>query len=326
MRKARHYWTDKESQLLVDHYASGKSFDWIAVKLGFSPGQVYGKAKYLCITKRKFVPANKSIFTDQQIQLIKDRFHSMTNVQLAKVLDKKLTVVRDKCRELGLLHIQLEYWTVAQVEYLRANYQMKGDVELAEYFNTVKEWKKNKGWTKKHIEKKRRYLKLDRTKPQLVVIKQRNVVQGRFSINHWKRWKDLEAPIGDIRTWVSQLGNLYKVIKTKDGFVHLAPHIFKIHHGKVKPGYIVTFKDGNPLNCSPENLIQISRAENAMRVVAVHARGKSYQYLAGIMARGDQELKKVLLQNTELLEVKKMQLKLNRLIEDERHDTTRKNA
>jgi nitrate reductase alpha subunit len=100
----------------------------------------------------------------------------MTNHQLAKGLGLKLTVTRNKCRELGLKRIEMEYWTKEQVEYLAGHYKTTGDVELAAYFQ--KTWPKKKKWTKQHINKKRKYLKLLRTKAQQEAIITKNVSPG----------------------------------------------------------------------------------------------------------------------------------------------------
>ena len=96
---------------------------------------------------------NKIVFSDAEIQFIKDNFATMTNQQLADALGQKKTIVRTTGYKLGLKRMTLEYWTPPMVQFLRDNYQQMGDVELAEIFEN--EWPKNKPWCKKHIEKKR---------------------------------------------------------------------------------------------------------------------------------------------------------------------------
>ena len=103
---------------------------------------------------------NKIDWTDKRLKFLKENFNTMTNQQIADSLGLKITSVRHKCYELGLYKMTLEYWTDEQVDFLLKNYKEKGGTELAEIFN--KKWYKDKGWTKKHIEKKRRYLKLKR--------------------------------------------------------------------------------------------------------------------------------------------------------------------
>ena len=113
--------------------------------------------------------SGRLIWTDDMISFLKINFLNMTNQQLADALGLKLTKVREKCYELGLKRMELEFWSKEQVDFLLAYYEIMGDVEIAEIFNQL--YAKKKGWTFKHIEKKRRYLKLRRTRTQVKKIK-----------------------------------------------------------------------------------------------------------------------------------------------------------
>lgn len=58
----------------------------------------------------------------------------------------------------------------------------------------------------------------------------------------------------------------YIEIRVRPGkFIHKHRLIWENHHGKIPAGYIVVFKDRNPMNCSIENLTLISRKENMSR-------------------------------------------------------------
>lgn len=210
--------------------------------------------------KPGFVPDNKIIFTDEMIKYLNDNFHTLTNKQLADGLGLKLTIVRTKCYELGMKRMELEYWTDEQVKFLKEHYKIMGDVEMAELFAQM--YTKAKGWTKKHIEKKRRYLKLKRTEAEVQAIQQRNTDQGRFAINHWKRWVNRVTPIFERRMWEYETGRRFMVIKLNEGFVHYARWLWKQVYGPIPDGYVVRLKDGNPENVVLANLHLISRAEN----------------------------------------------------------------
>jgi hypothetical protein len=123
---------------------------------------------------------NKIQWTNDQLKFLKKNFYKLTNRKLADALGLKLTSVRTKCYELGLKRMELEYWTKEQVRFLRQNYKKIGDLELAEIFN--QKWHKDKGWSKKHIEKKRRYLGLKRTEEEKNLIPIRTVRAGRFAL------------------------------------------------------------------------------------------------------------------------------------------------
>ena len=101
----------------------------------------------------------------ESIRFIKSNFYRMSNGQMAEALGVYIQAVREKCYQLGLYRMRLDYWTKEQIRFLKANYKKIGDKELAILFNS--KWKKEKGWTFKHIEKKRLYLKLKRTAAQL---------------------------------------------------------------------------------------------------------------------------------------------------------------
>lgn len=204
----------------------------------------------------------KVIFSSSDIEFIKKNFHQMNNPQIAIALGVTLSVLRAKCHELGLKHMEMEYWTKPMITFLKYNYKKIGDLELSEIFQ--KRWPKNKPWTNKHIEKKRVYLKLDRTPEELQRIKRRNVKAGRFSINHWRRWEGRQAPEREIRTWRNQFQRPVRVIKINGKWIHHAPWLWQQHNGPVPDGMVVGVKDNNPTHIAIENLVLRTRAEHAI--------------------------------------------------------------
>lgn len=82
---------------------------------------------------------------------------------------------------------------------------------------------------------------------------------------------------GDVPKNIKPMG--HERLCRKDGFVlikvkernphtgcptrykHKHVHVWEQHHGPVPVGMVVAFKDGDKLNCDPENLMLISRAE-----------------------------------------------------------------
>jgi len=180
-----------------------------------------------------------------------------------------------------------------------------GDVEIAEIFSS--NFYKEKGWSHKHIEKKRRYLCLRRTSKQIEKIKKHNIEQGRYSINHWKRWFGRTTPVGETRVWFSHSGRPYMVIKTKNGFVHYAQWLYRKEHGPIPRGCVVFLSDGNPFNVTKENLIAIPRREVCNRSI------NSDHRIASWITR-DRDLQKELLKNKPLIDLKRTQLLLRRRI------------
>ena len=205
---------------------------------------------------------NKIVLEPHEEEFIKDNFFSMTNQELANALGLKLTKLRGFAYALGLKRMELEYWTETQVDFLKLNYKEIGDTELAEIFEI--KWKKNKGWTKKHIEKKRRYLNLKRTTLEKKKIKHRNTQMGRFSECAKKKWETTgQAPIGEKRIWYHPDNTPFVVIKTKKGFVHYNPWLWKKHKGKIPDGFIVRNFSNKLLEVQITDLKLITREENA---------------------------------------------------------------
>lgn len=207
----------------------------------------------------------KWIWEEEHIVFLKDNFDKLTNRELADALGCGLTATRTKLYQLGMKRMELQYWTEEQVDFLLANYKKKGDTELAIIFN--KKWHKEKGWTKKHIEKKRMYLKLKRTELEKKLIKKRNTEMGMFAECAKKRWETIGvAPEGEIRIWKnSYKTNEVAVIKTKKGWVHYNRWLYESNFIKLKSDELVVTKSGKTIAEGPYDLEIINRQEHARR-------------------------------------------------------------
>lgn len=219
-------------------------------------------AESVAYAKRHQAEKNAIIWTPQRVKFLQKNFDRMTNRQLSDALGLKLTSVRTKCYELGLKHMEMEYWTKRQVNYLVRHYREMGDTELAENFS--QKWYKEKGWSKKHIEKKRRYMNLKRTTAEKKLIKERNRKTGCWAIGNVHMWETRGVtPIGELRIW-NVNGRPIIVIRTETGFKHYARWLWTQKRGKVKRGYVIRVKDPSK-NITLRNLEMISRAENGIR-------------------------------------------------------------
>lgn len=256
---------------------------------------------------------DKIEWTNEMIAFIKSNYEKLSNRQLAKALNLSLHAVRKQCYTMGLLRMNLEYWTEEQVKFLKANYQQIGDKELAEIFNS--KWQKNKDWTLKHIEKKRKYLHLKRTKEELKAIHQRNVDAGRFLLCPVKRWLvSGVAKEGEIRMWRENLGRYVPHIKINGKFIPWNRWAWEQNFGPVPQGMNVVFKDDDPWHIDPHNLEIISDAELSRRNSKKSSVGLSDNYIAGILSHGRPDMREELLKHREILEIKRLQLQLNRTI------------
>lgn len=209
----------------------------------------------------KFIPANKIVLTDEQVKFIQDNFYSMTNQQIADALGLKITALRMKMYAMGLKRIEMEYWTDEQIDFLVTHYHYIGDKEIAEIFE--EKYYKEKGWTRKHIEKKRRYMKLKRTEEMKRAIKVREVAKGTYIIGNQKMWQTRGTkPVGTIVQWGKQ-SNVY--IKNETGKYELYYRsLWTEHYGKIpKRMNVVRI---NPLeDWAIENMELITNSELARR-------------------------------------------------------------
>lgn len=206
-------------------------------------------------------PYNKITFTPEQQDFMRANYDKMTNQEMADHFGLKQTRVRTEMYSLGLYKLELEFWTKEQVQFLKDNYQTIGDTELAELFQ--ERWIKKKGWSKKHIEKKRRYLKLKRTKQEIQAIWNRNLEKGRWSKCAENMWKTKGSnPEGTIVVWRVR-DRKVPFIKINAKYIHLNVHVWETNFGEIPNGMNVVRIDGNPMNNDPTNLKLLSNAELA---------------------------------------------------------------
>jgi hypothetical protein len=151
--------------------------------------------------------------------------------------------------------------TKEQVNFLLAYYQLMGDYELAGLFDEL--WPKEGGWTLKHIEKKRYYLKLKRTKEEVLAIKRRNARRG-IGVNLKKAWDTRgRADQLDVVEWGKVTPAMY--VKWGDRWECLSHVVWVLHYGHIPSGMNIVFKDRDFRNCDIDNLEMVSDAEMARR-------------------------------------------------------------
>lgn len=207
----------------------------------------------------------KYLWEKEHVDFLKANWPTMTNQELADALGIKLTKCREKLYQLGLKRMELQYWTDEQVKFLRDNYKNMGDTELAEIFS--ERWPKKKGWSKKHIEKKRRYLKLKRTASERLRVNRRNIEMGRFKMCPIKAWETRggAADIGTVKVWQRTGKYPVAVIKLEDGYVHYNRWLFESTYFTLPSNILVVTRSGKVVAEGPHDLMIIDRAEHAKR-------------------------------------------------------------
>ena len=313
MARGKSY-TEEEIGYIKSHYRQVAVKD-IAQKLDRPIASVYKKAWDLDLIKI----GDK--WTPERISFLEENWGSMTNRQLADSLGLRLTTTRTMLYKLGFKRMEMEYWTDEQVVFLRENYQSIGDKELAQIFQDF--WPKNKTWTNKHIEKKRKYLQLKRSVSDRTKIRHRAIEKGTYATANLKRWSGVVSRVGTIKEWKNQEGKFYKVIRTEQGFVHYNRWLWEKTYGPIPKGKLIAYRDGNPLNCVPENLKCVDRGYQYSDNGPIRTDQKELtdKYVASLLAPGDSSLKDYILnEQPELIELKRQKLFLNRTIRKIRNE------
>jgi ligand-binding SRPBCC domain-containing protein len=207
------------------------------------------------------------IWQPWQLQFLKDNFENMTAQQLSDAIGIKRTKVREMYYSFGLKKMDLQWWNNEQVEFLKLNYKTIGDTDIANEFS--KRWAKEKGWTKKHIEKKRKQLVLKRTPEEISAIKKLNIANGCFAICPIKAWitRGGASAENTIRIWTVNKRKL-PFIKINGSYIHWGRHKWIEQYGVIEKGYAVIYADGNPLNMQLSNLALVKREELSKRNLA----------------------------------------------------------
>jgi hypothetical protein len=217
----------------------------------------------LILVKKKRIPHNLIVLSTDQQNFLRENFFKLSNPELANAIGLNLTTTRKHCYRMGLKRMNLEYWCEASVRFLRLYYKKIGDTELAEIFE--KHWPKQKGWTKKHIEKKRRYLFLKRTKQEITAIRIRNTDLGRFSMCAVKMWENRgTAKSGEVRIWNHTNGVKMAFVKTENSFTPRNRWLWIQAFGEIDKDDIIRAKVGAPLIAELHHLEKITRGESAV--------------------------------------------------------------
>ncbi|MBX4188239.1 MAG: hypothetical protein KW793_03855 [Candidatus Doudnabacteria bacterium] len=130
-------------------------------------------------------------------------------------------------------------WSSEEHDLLLKNYRKIGDTKLAEMLN--KNHPKAYPWTKKHVEKRRNYFGLKRTKEEEHDLRVANNGDGR----HFKAWSTRgRAAEGEVRVWD---GRPY--IKVGNVFVPYFRHAVKAKKNQI----VRTFEGGVRIITREEN-------------------------------------------------------------------------
>lgn len=129
---------------------------------------------------------------------------------------------------------------------------------------------------------------------------------------------------GEIVTVRKTSRGLRKFVKVGRKWRYLHHHVWEAHHGPVPSGYLVRFRDNDPMHVCVENLYLVSAAELAASF------RKTDQYVAARLSRAkgrrsgfDREMYQKVLAYPELIDLKRRQLELGSILrhQEEKDET-----
>ena len=194
----------------------------------------------------------KNKLTDIEIEYINNLYSIITIKELFDKVNSwrteenkfKFTTFRMQLYEHNLTRYKKTKWSPAEVSYLKNNYQKIGDTELAIELNKLF---KNRKFTKKRVEKKRRYLKLKRTSEEVHQIRQEHIRKGNYTKGHnitaaARRYYDGKIVERKI------CGRKYLYIKHDGKFIDYRRYIWELKKGTIPPKMKIFSKDNHPSN------------------------------------------------------------------------------
>lgn len=202
---------------------------------------------------------NKIIWYPDEIVYLVKNFHQHTARELLEHINanrkKKIHIhsLRIKCCDLSLIkNERYTEWLERETVFLLQNYQNIGNVEICRILNQFED--RSRFFIAKTIWKKMQLLGIKRCPVSIQTIKSRNTSNGSYKKSQLICASKRLYPEGKkvIRT-IS--GRKYYYCKHNGKMVAYHRLVFKLNFGTIPAGHKIYFKDGNSLNCSPDNLI-----------------------------------------------------------------------
>lgn len=241
----------------------------------------------------------KPLFPDE-IMFLKKNFKSMTYDQLLEHINKnrpsnlqiKYSLLRHRLRDLGLKRYENIHWSKVQIAFLKKNYKIMGNKELAIILSSSR-FRSNKQFTRKTVDKKMQLLGLKRTEEELKAIVQRNIEHGLTIVNPPGNAVVPGNPEGHI-TIVKCNGFKKRRIKINGKYIPYGRWNYIQKYGPIPSGYILRRRDLDHLNDDIENFELRKRAgicQEDYRLAASIVAGKLYFLKQLVKATKDEKLR-----------------------------------
>jgi len=287
-------WTAADIEFLTANYPS-KGGSWCVSRLGKPLGSIKAKAQKLGLKRLAFH------ITSEQGNYIRANC-SQPAAQIAAHLGIS------RSRVLAYIyrnHLNPKTYTVyspAEIEFLTANLGHMSWKEIGENIGRSEDSTKNKA----------QQLGLKRTPEQCLALNEKYCSRTRFQKGMLPACTRYNGAISDRKDNAGITYRHIRVEKAKWVLMHTVN--WEQQNGPVPDGMILRCKNGNQLDCRPENWEPISRATH----LELNAGRKTLtdKYIINNLSRGHKQLKETVAKMPVLIELKRNQLKLKRAINE----------
>lgn len=261
--------------------------------------------------------------TKAEHQFLRDHWREMTDKQLLAAFNERFGCemtfgyLRQYKRANDLIYQAQPAWTKEEVEFLKANYQRMGNVEMAAHFGWAGDQAGRK-YGEKRIWKKMKQLGLKRSPES--ILKLQSACGKRVA----KRGVEERKKAGKAATFTPhakkegqrwQTKNGTWMIKHQGKIKFLARHLWEQAHGRIPRGFMVGHYNGDRTDTRLENLCLLTKEINARRNATRHiVEEPGDNWIAGIMSHGNPELREKIKEHPELIELQRQRILLNRKI------------
>lgn len=287
-------WTEQQIQFIEENYPN-TSVKFCAEKLAIKPWSIKAKAAKMGLKVLAFR------ITPEQGDFITVNRH-LTPTQIAKHLGLSWSKVMGYIYRNQLSPRTFTVYSASEIEFLKNNYTTFSWKEIGDAIGRSHDSVKNKA----------KCLNIQRTKAQGWAIQDRLSTNTRFQKGQLPACTLYDGATSD-RT--DNQGITYRHIRiAKSKWVLMHTHNWEKQNGPVPDGMVLRCKNGNQLDCRPENWEPVDRATH----LELNSGRKTLndKYIINNLSRGNASLKEAYAQMPGLIELKRNQLKLGRIINE----------
>lgn len=289
----------------------------------------------------------------EKIKILEDNYLTMDNNMLAEKMGVKKHIIKSALQRYGLKrpeHIwrkmqvtarrekDPQTWTKAEEKYLRENMNEMTTTEIGKHL----------GRSRSSIRGKMSVMGLKRSMET-----RRKLSMGSYfpkgNVPYNKGMKGIHmSPETEFKPGHEPANTLFNgciTVRIDEGvsykWIRIAEakwepynrYVWREHNGEIPPKHIIGFKNGDTLDCRPENLYCMSQADNMKRnrnrekaaesMKRCWAEGRftmSDAFIAAKLAPRNPQLREEVKKHPQLLELKRLQMKLGRQINEQKSE------